>query len=108
MSSRDSLDRSSVEFLSAATANGSTSNGGGAQQSTDEASKDYHSLVSSNDLFPAVDGVLKSDVCSKSISASKRLSDVDSDCNQYLALSIETKCRLGAGTSVICYISFMV
>ena len=72
MSNRDSLDRSSVEVVGATTANGPLLNVGSELQATDEAFK-YQSPVSSNDLSTAVDRVLKSDVCSKSVFSPKNV-----------------------------------
>lgn len=57
MANRDSFDRSSSELVSTVTAvNGST------PQASDEGLYEYHRPASPDDLSPAVDGVLKSDV----------------------------------------------
>lgn len=87
MANRDSSERSSPELVSNLTiVNGSTLKEGTALQPSGEGLNEYHHPVSPDDLSPAVDGVLKSDVCSKSISTEQFLSDPETDCNQYLAL----------------------
>lgn len=86
MANRDSFDRSSSELVSSLTVvNGSAMKEGNAPQASDEGLNEYRHLASPDDLSPAVDGVLKSDVCSKQSSKLQCLSNPETDCNQYLA-----------------------
>ncbi|MCJ1464676.1 hypothetical protein MMC07_003289 [Pseudocyphellaria aurata] len=63
MANRDSFDRSSSELVSNLTnVNGSALKEGNALQASNERLNEYHPLVSPDDLSPAVDGVLKSDI----------------------------------------------
>lgn len=67
-------------------ANGSALKEGNAPRASDEGLHEYHHPASPDDLSPAVDGVLKSDVSSNEFLHSQYLSDPETDCNQYLAL----------------------
>lgn len=63
MANRDSFDRSSSELVSTVSAvNGSALKEVNAPQIGDEGLNEYHHSASSDDLSPAVEGVLKSDV----------------------------------------------
>lgn len=63
MANRDSFDRSSSELVSNVTiVNGSALREGNATRASDDVLNEHHHSASSDDLSPAVDGVLKSDV----------------------------------------------